>query len=1516
MARKKVADAAAAPPEPPKQRLVLNEPLVSSSSSSSSRGTAAGSHAELVKRLTAVHDQLRDFDQDQVDTASLDRCADQLVDPTLLLHKDKAVKALVAACIVDILRLYAPEAPYTRAQLYDLFEFLTNQLRYAGDPKDPNQPEHFYVVDSLASVKSIVLVCDLDHADQLLARIFAVVFDTVSSQTPKNVTLALTDILLSLLDEAASIPTGVIDVLTAQFIPSRASSAATNNQKGKDRANDAHDRGSDAADLAHERRAAFRLAVDVARAASDKLQRYVSQYFSETVLASVNGASGIPRDGDDDDDEDMMSVPESSAEEEEDDKEEEDVGRRGGRGKRRAKTKARAKLAKDSSSRHFAGATRTGADTHGEYALLPSRLVDAHRLIRSLNRHVPALLLNVIPQLAEELTSTETLLRVLATDFLGQMLGEPVGHGDLAKTNPAVWKEWLRRARDKDPKVRIKMCDRLEAIWREHPELATDVEGFWTSYLLIDHDEKVRVAACSVIDGVEYEMAKIHVSRRALQALADRLTDKKEKVRTIAFRVLGQLYDSAFTDIESGDESAYNHFGWIPGSVLDVVSFTEPGQNNSLENSLAHSALQRNLVLLTLADYLIPLPEEKNVEDTASWTDRFLIVESSLSTETQRAALLHLTHLADKVDGSVWNAYLETCQKYNGGLVDDKETKDVLKGFLKKVVGAIAVYMPDPEKATGDLERFAGENEAQLYREVKVLLDPQTDLKAFVKNKRDFLKRIGKFKTSGESAANTFACFIRLACYVFINRSSVPQLLKRVTMASRDDKPDALGQSAHRVLEYITKHRPVLYRAHVAELGKMLVDASLGHEVHLLVIHALTKYKRASGSAYAIDAKVAKRAAELARGGEERIAKQAATLMAFDEGRTKAVDDLVEYLADQLDTASPEETVPLFAALARLARYARDSFEPKCDTVVNAALQVLTRPGGEDEASEDAWFEEDATPALTHARILAIKILQNRCLAYAKTEQAGEVAKPIVDTLWPLMKQYGGGEDTYSLAVSSKIRLAAALAFLKFLASQDLSYNKGIIAPARFETLSHIAQDQTFEVRESFLKKLVGYLRQNRMIPRVAARLNMVLFLVAHEPEDDLKEHILHFARSRRRLPDRDRQALWELPFVRLIHLLAHHPDLDFDGDKVDPDIVKMGAKYIEEYLEIFTTAQNISYLYSLASKLKTVRDRQDHRHDRNLYLLSELSQYLLRTLGARHSWPIPTYPAQIALPTDIFETIKGDDERRRVVKTTYLEEDVLSKLDAKPEKKRASANGKKRAPDGEADGDVKPKKRVKASPSAKRKPGSAAKRKPAASKKKADKWDSDAEDEEDEVSEEASDSDDADSDAEIVTRLAPSRGTAAKTTAARGQRSGLRSRRNPSPKAQSSKDPGSDGEQDKAMSVDSEDENEDLAAPSSHKARSNGGNPRTAAKKPDSQEKQKKAKAPPVAAKKGSKKAAAVKKTASPEPAAAAGQGKTRRALRGLAAPRRLNRTAATADELSDVGFSSDDEDKENESE
>jgi sister chromatid cohesion protein PDS5 len=43
--------------------------------------------------------------------------AAQLVDRALLQHKDKGVRSYVAMCIVEVLRICAPDAPFSASQL-------------------------------------------------------------------------------------------------------------------------------------------------------------------------------------------------------------------------------------------------------------------------------------------------------------------------------------------------------------------------------------------------------------------------------------------------------------------------------------------------------------------------------------------------------------------------------------------------------------------------------------------------------------------------------------------------------------------------------------------------------------------------------------------------------------------------------------------------------------------------------------------------------------------------------------------------------------------------------------------------------------------------------------------------------------------------------------------------------------------------------------------------------------------------------------------------------------------------------------------------------------------------------------------------------------------------------------------------------------------------------------------------------------------------------------------------------
>ena len=73
--------------------------------------------ADLLRRLQVLFKELRDMDQGEIERDSFAKVAKELISPNLLAHKDKGVKAWTACCLVEILRLFAPDAPYTGQQL-------------------------------------------------------------------------------------------------------------------------------------------------------------------------------------------------------------------------------------------------------------------------------------------------------------------------------------------------------------------------------------------------------------------------------------------------------------------------------------------------------------------------------------------------------------------------------------------------------------------------------------------------------------------------------------------------------------------------------------------------------------------------------------------------------------------------------------------------------------------------------------------------------------------------------------------------------------------------------------------------------------------------------------------------------------------------------------------------------------------------------------------------------------------------------------------------------------------------------------------------------------------------------------------------------------------------------------------------------------------------------------------------------------------------------------------------------
>lgn len=177
----------------------------------------------LQKKLKTLHTELADMDQELVDVNSLSTVRKELITPTILLHKDRGVKAYTACCLADLLRLYAPDAPYTQAELRDIFQFFFRQLSTGLKGSDsPYYNEYFHLLESLSTVKSVVLICDLPNADELMIEVFREFFGMIRRDLAKKIELFMADILIALIDECQNLPSDVLEIIMAQFMDKNA----------------------------------------------------------------------------------------------------------------------------------------------------------------------------------------------------------------------------------------------------------------------------------------------------------------------------------------------------------------------------------------------------------------------------------------------------------------------------------------------------------------------------------------------------------------------------------------------------------------------------------------------------------------------------------------------------------------------------------------------------------------------------------------------------------------------------------------------------------------------------------------------------------------------------------------------------------------------------------------------------------------------------------------------------------------------------------------------------------------------------------------------------------------------------------------------------------------------------------------------------------------------------------------------------------------------------------------------
>ncbi|KAI4365017.1 hypothetical protein MLD38_021039 [Melastoma candidum] len=218
----------------------------------------------LVKLLKQAATCLAELDQSPSASTleTIQPFLDAIVKPGLLKHLDKDVKLLVAACLCEITRITAPEAPYTDDILKDAFELIVGTFSGLKDASGPSFGRRVVILETLARYRSCVVMLDLE-CDDLVHEMFSTFLDVSSENLPESVISSMQMIMTVLLEESEEIEEDLMLVLLSTLGRNKVGTAS----------------------------ASRRLALKVMESCAEKLEPWVKQFLVSSM--SEDGESTV-----------------------------------------------------------------------------------------------------------------------------------------------------------------------------------------------------------------------------------------------------------------------------------------------------------------------------------------------------------------------------------------------------------------------------------------------------------------------------------------------------------------------------------------------------------------------------------------------------------------------------------------------------------------------------------------------------------------------------------------------------------------------------------------------------------------------------------------------------------------------------------------------------------------------------------------------------------------------------------------------------------------------------------------------------------------------------------------------------------------------------------------------------------------------------------------------------------------------------------------------------------------------
>lgn len=169
----------------------------------------------LIKLLKQAESALSEFSQSSSLQDPLHALSKSLVQTTLLNHKDKDVKLLVSVCFIEVMRVLAPDPPFSDEILKEIFKLFISIFADLAETTSPFLTRRMKILENVAALRCSMIMLNIGCEDLILDMV-KIFFSTVKHGLQKSVHQAMLSMMTQILNEKVTQP--LVDVILRNLV--------------------------------------------------------------------------------------------------------------------------------------------------------------------------------------------------------------------------------------------------------------------------------------------------------------------------------------------------------------------------------------------------------------------------------------------------------------------------------------------------------------------------------------------------------------------------------------------------------------------------------------------------------------------------------------------------------------------------------------------------------------------------------------------------------------------------------------------------------------------------------------------------------------------------------------------------------------------------------------------------------------------------------------------------------------------------------------------------------------------------------------------------------------------------------------------------------------------------------------------------------------------------------------------------------------------------------------------------